>query len=40
MPTAVALLCGEHGVRESQSCAVRCIHVPTLDTIAPAGQTL
>ncbi len=35
-PTAVALL-RVSCVRTSQSCAVRCIHVPTLDTSPPAA---
>ena len=38
MPSAVALL-WVSSASTSQSCAVRCIQVPTLDTSAPAAQT-
>ena len=37
-PTAVALL-WVSSVSTSQSWAVRCIQVPTLETSAPAAQT-
>ncbi len=36
-PTAVAFL-WVSSVRTIQSCAVRCIHVPTLETIAPIAH--
>lgn len=38
MPTAVALW-SVRCVSTSQSCAVRCIQVPTLDTSAPAAHS-
>ena len=38
MPTAVAFL-WVSSVRTSQSWAVRCIQVPTLETSAPPAQT-
>ena len=37
-PTAVALR-WVNWVSTSQSCAVRCIHVPTLETTAPPAHT-
>ncbi len=37
MPTAVALW-SVSSVSTSQSCAMRCIQVPTFDTRAPAAQ--
>ena len=37
MPTAVALW-SVSSVSTSQSCAMRCIQVPTLETMAPANH--